>query len=86
MQRKTIDVNEIRAMVNDANCTGTGGPETRLAHNSLLEAILHRTGNYNGYGYLPKQHVPHGCLPGIIPDYDNPENHQFPDETRRQYY
>jgi len=44
----------------------------RLGAASALEAVLHETGNYRGFGYLD---VDHTVAPAKIPD-----------ETRRCYY
>ncbi len=87
--RKTVDVGDVRAMVNtilaaedtmlpvrDGDVTGKWAGITvqqayRLGMANLLEAILHRTGNYRGFAY-------HDV------DFDVDPPH-IPDETRRTY-
>ena len=79
---KTFSVDVLKKMVNNSNRTGTQSALERQGHNSLLESILHQTGNYRGFGYLHVEDVPAGEKPGVA--FDN--GTIFPDETRRHYY
>jgi len=90
--KKTIPVERVKELVN-AYLTnmpvniGDGRMEegVRLGAASLLEMILHETGNYQGYRYLKQDEVPKGAKPGIITDPVSGE-HTFPDDSRRRYY
>lgn len=84
-RRKTISVDEIRGMVN----TRLGAPDEpdrditpqqayRLGVASLLEQILHQTGNYRGFGYQAGQVTHYGTSP------QDPS--VITDETRRVYF
>lgn len=93
MPRKTIEVETVRQAVNTALATDTyNGRAHRLGAASLLEYVLHATGNYKGYSHLSAGQVPHGEKPGI--DRSNQivdENHvahgvAFPDDSRRYYH
>ena len=53
MKRKTIDVNYLKAFAN--NMLAGADPmqkEVRLGVSVMIEDILHRTGNYQGFRYL----------------------------------
>jgi len=51
--KKTIKVEEIKESINDILLnTGNDKTETRQAVMSMLEDILHQTGNYKGFCYL----------------------------------
>jgi hypothetical protein len=69
---------EVRALLDEVNTmlresTDSIGPfpcngrERRLALCCLIETVLHRTGNYAGWGHLGVNEVPHGEWPGIMP-------------------
>lgn len=63
MARKTFDVETIKNEVNEllANYHEKQvDPEYLLGQRQLLETILHRTGNYQGYQYLDTSKVPYG--------------------------
>ncbi len=51
----------------------------RLGQASLLEQVLHHTGNYEGFGYLEEAN-------GEIRYLQGPFVHGTTDETRRTYY
>lgn len=91
MPRKTVDVKPILERVNHMlktpdstlRLTGKDGadltPEQafRLGIASLLETILHESGNYAGYNYQP----------GLGITFENgAENPTFVDDSRRFYY
>ena len=85
VQRKTVEVAKLIATVNRRNIHSVCSPEVREGWNSLLEMVLHATGNYKGFHYLYQKDVPVGEKPGIIFDESEAHNHQYPDETRRAY-
>ena len=82
--RKTINVSQLRAMVNEQNRTSICLPAIREGWNSFLEDILMMTQNYRGFTYLCEHEVPHGQLPGQR-ETQNGAVLQFPDESRRCY-
>lgn len=87
--RKTLDVRDLLDEVNRRNRNSTCDADQRKGWNSLLEAMLFRTGNYAGFRYLSDVEVPTGEAPGIRckPDSDGGLNdREFPDETRISYY
>lgn len=91
--RKTIPVLTIVEKANHflAESTGEFGSHRRLGVCSFVESILHMTDQYNGFGFLDADNVPHGEKPGIIwgfnPEGERDNNYNvYPDETRRVYY
>lgn len=82
--RKTFDVKNLIAIVNERNKNSICSPDVRQGWNDLLDSILHATGNYNGFGYLQETSVPKGQKPGMAKD-EKGEN-IFPDPTRIYYY
>lgn len=89
MARKTFSVTEIRDSVNYLlahNETRAGqAPEEAVAFRmgaaSVLEKILHDTGNYRGFGYLDSE---------VVPDWARREDGKVLrdgyDDSRRIYY
>jgi len=66
MSRKTFSVATFTTRVNHVLATDTGLPaEARQTLMTQLEAILHETGNYNGFAYLDARELPKGVTPGI---------------------
>ena len=85
MKRKTFKVRDLVDAVNQRNTLSRNiDPAMRAGWNSLLEKLLHDTGNYRGFGYLDETNVPEGQTPGIRTDANGVKS--FPDETRRVYY
>ena len=85
MSKKTIKVQEILDTVNTSLATYEGNQRTEISGMiSLLEHILHSTGNYNGFIYLEQREVPFDCIPGIRPDQED----KFLDTDcfRRRYF
>lgn len=82
--KKTFSVYELLRIVNERNLKSICSADIRQGWNSLLEEVLHKTGNYSGYGYLEQKDVPEGCRPGIAKT--SLGQRYFPDETRRLYY
>ena len=64
-RRKTIEVSQLVAHVNESLRTSTDSPEVRLGMILLLDKVLFETGNYNGFRYLYEYEVPSGHRPGI---------------------
>lgn len=65
MARKTVDVADLKEWVNFQLGTSTSSPSFRMGLQSVLEQVLHGTGNYRGYRYLTEKEVPAGEKPGI---------------------
>lgn len=80
-QRKTIEVEKLKANVNRALATQIVGntPDYRRGLAAVLEDALLTSGNYNGYGYIePTADKPGWRFCGWVPERT--------DETRRRYY
>ena len=84
-KRKTIQVKTMLDTVNLKLKTGTCNPDVRKGMCCIIEDILHMTDNYNGFYYLEQHEVPMTHRAGIIRDKTGENDHQFPDDTRRQY-
>ncbi len=74
MIRKTMTVEKIKEMVNNRLAKSTCTPEARMMAVSILESILHETGNYRGFEYLE----------GVFNE--NNELVSKGDESRRRYF
>jgi hypothetical protein len=88
MGRKTVDVEMLITMVNGiCKDSEPGAKDVRQGAMNVLEAVLHRTGNYKGFRYL----ITGECagVPGV--NYkdgqlvDFPERFENTDRTRVQY-
>ena len=82
MSRKTIDVEVLKAEVNQilANYTENGvHSEYLVGLRTLLEFGLHRTGNYRGYRYLDRNEVPFQERPGCNYEYVSNPNRMVED-------
>ena len=62
---KTIKVDYIKDQVNKMLAGSTCSPDGRQGMIQVLEALLHESGNYNGFRYMLPDEVPAGHLPGI---------------------
>ena len=90
MAKKTVKVTEVLAAANhmlanhkDCNIGGIEyGQSFRLGVVSLMQNILHRTGNYQGFKYLTSEDMPINAPPGII--FGTPN--EYPDDSRRLYF
>lgn len=51
-KRKTFEIDDLKQMVNSRLKESTCSPDERFAMASILEDVLHRTGNYRGFTYL----------------------------------
>lgn len=52
MKRKTIEVSELKSVINERIAKFAPTPEARKELESILSYILHRTGNYGGFNYV----------------------------------
>ncbi len=77
MARKTYPVDDLKALVNKLNTNVRTSTQQRAANNSLLEIVLHHTGNYKGYQYV----LPDG---NQVPTQDVVDGKY--DDSRRRYY
>lgn len=80
MARKTYEVEKLKGLVNRRLDALTTSPEVRRELALLLETVLHETGNYQGFGYLPSERAEH-------PPFHPRTTHLRPgyDDTRRSY-
>ena len=94
MSRKTFSVDEIKNIVNAALLNSCDDyKDFRIGQYTLLETILHATGNYSGYNYLDKQSMDKSSL-GTVDSIGvrewQPEssrwNFEDTDDSRRYYY
>jgi hypothetical protein len=88
MARKTYDVEALVELVNGiCKDSEPGAKDVRQGAMNVLEAVLHRTGNYKGFRFL----IPGECAgaPGVwyrdgkLVDF--PERFEGTDRTRVQY-
>ena len=94
--RKTINVESVRTFVNrmlrdshqSDHLDGKSDTSFREGAISVLEEILHDSGNYKGFRYLTQDEVFNDCLPGVHRgeglSYEEKFNNT--DGTRRYYY
>ena len=74
MARKTIEINEVKSIINGMLANSAADvAECRTAVSALLEHILMDTGNYHGFHYLDVKFNDDGTIADG-------------DETRRRYY
>jgi len=91
--RKTINVGELKVLVNEFLKTSTCSQDRRQGYIDVLQHMLHSTKNYHGFQYLYQDNVPLGQLPGIIVHgtvENTPHEERFPygkvDPTRVYFY
>lgn len=103
--KKTIKVEELKVQVNQILSSYDSrvcSKEYLEGMRSLLESVLHQTGNYCGYQYLDRNQVPFNELPGARFEYiggnieryveDGPDNKvidlafENTDSNRVRYY
>ena len=90
--RKTVDVGYLVDTVNTVLAVSIESYKGRRdGMISLLESVLHTTGNYKGYRYLTADELPNGGKPGIRVGFDGemlPYTDRFTDvdDTRRSYH
>ena len=96
-KRKTISVDRLKEMANHYMMHSPDHHTANRAGNAvLLEAVLHETGNYNGFGYLNANDMKasdFGNTVGINTTPDKPaesltyeEKFEGTDDTRRFYF
>ena len=83
--KKTFKVSDLKKNVNSMLAGSTCSAGIRDGMATVLGEVLHATGNYAGFGYLTQEQVPTGEKPGIIRG-EEPNENQFPDDSRRFYY
>ena len=86
MARKTVNVMEMLNQLNHILANDVNGPEFREGVILAVEAMLHTSGNYNGFSYLELHEVPHNQLPGINSNCADDERFTNTDSTRRYYF
>ena len=90
MARKTFEVETLKNRINSHLAAGGSfDKHYRVALITLLESILHETGNYKGFRYLLEDQCP--GLPGINyldgqPHPDYVERFKNTDSTRVEYF
>jgi hypothetical protein len=93
-KRKTIEVELVKKLVNDmlefSAYDDDRHQQFRFGAITLLEEILHITGNYKGYGYLTQEDLLPDCRPGVnylngVPHPDYEERFKDVDNSRRVY-
>lgn len=91
-KRKTFDVAELVDMVNDiCRFSINDSKEHRQGAMSVVEEVLHRTGNYKGFRYLMPYEMEAGYTSGINVDDDGQICRDYEkrfadtDNTRVQY-
>jgi hypothetical protein len=94
-KRKTIDVNKVKEIANSMLATKSNvdmfngkdvwPPEAREGVSRLLDAILHESGNYNGFNYV--YWINEGGFEQWRSD-GQPDNNRpyLGDQTRKVYY
>jgi hypothetical protein len=80
MARKTIEVEKLKRWVNGRLDSPMTDKDGRWELARLLERVLHETGNYKGFGYLPSEYAEE-------PPFAPGTTHLRPgyDDTRRSY-
>jgi hypothetical protein len=90
-KRKTIKVEQLVEIVNDMLKNSLEeSKERRQGAMNVLEAVLHDTGNYNGFRYLLAEEIVDGA-PGInyvygLPHRDPAKRFANTDRTRVMYF
>ena len=90
--RKTINVESVRILVNSMLSGSAQDDHVDRAYRegaiSVLEEILHESGNYRGFRYLTAEELPKSCIPGVHRDEGLSHEEKFinTDGTRRFYF
>lgn len=85
MARKTFNVADFKDYVNSKLVLDYLSDDEKYGLLTALDYVLHKTGNYNGFGYVYKDDV-RPCLPDKVgaaacnPDWDMSR------DVRRKYY
>jgi hypothetical protein len=93
MGRKTVEVEKMLQFANErlAWVSGVDTRDVRWGVIVMIEEILHKSGNYNGFRYLDNVELPVDVLPGVRRGKDGDcltyeERFDNTDETRRYYF
>jgi hypothetical protein len=93
--KKTFNVDAYRTMVNECLALSECNADVRKGMLTMLEEILHQTGNYKGFQYLMQNQVPADQKPGIFVNFtglieSTPVEERFDrnltDSTRVRYH
>ena len=87
--RKTVDVEFLRTFVNSTlQHTPDGQKDYRQGVITVLESVLHKTGNYRGFGYLTEEDMENTThnIPGIRLAPGTKDKWENTDETRIKYF
>ena len=81
-KRQTVEVAKLKRMANEYfHNSGDPFRDARRAIQSFVEAVLHDTNNYRGFGYLTAEQSKPGHTLGVIHNFETHE-HAFPDDSR----
>lgn len=88
--RKTLSVKQLVQCANAMLKNSVNSPSYRAGVQSMVEEILHTSGNYKGFRYLKQEEVPPQKWPGIHTQADGTmlppsERFKFTDRTRVAY-
>ena len=81
---KSVKVDWVKKQVHTMLRESTCSPEIRLGFCSVLEQILHKTGNYNGFQYL--DWLDGGCERWNADGRPKDNTPYLGDQSRRFYY
>jgi hypothetical protein len=90
--RKTINIESVRTLVNNMLRDSHQDDHVDRAYRegaiSVLENLLHDTGNYRGFRYLTQDELFKNCIPGVHRGEGLSYEEKFinTDGTRRYYY
>jgi hypothetical protein len=86
--RKTLQLRDLVAWVNERNRISTCEPSVREGWNALANSFLMAADAYGGFQYLTADELggdAKGQPPGIIRDAHGHRQHAFPDKTRIRF-
>lgn len=89
--KKTINVKSVVESLNEVFAKSICDHNIRIGQISVIEQILHKSGNYKGFRYLLQHEVPVGELPGVRYDSNGeilpyPERFNNTDPTRVEFF
>ena len=86
MAKKTIKLDALKEAANKILRDSVNEYSVeRSAIHYFISDILMQNNVYRGFRYLNASEMPPDHIPGIIPDYDNPSQHSFPDPSRTAF-
>lgn len=92
MGRKTFQVEELREFANNIlSMESFYNSDMRSGVIEMIERVLHKSGNYNGFRYLTNKELSSDELPGVRVGADGgvltpKERFENTDGTRRHYF